>query len=295
MPETRSASQTAGSRRQAWVRFRAHRPALVGLIMICGLVSAALLAPLFTSVGLLPAPDQLDVRALNAGIGLHHLAGTDNLGRDLLSRALSGARFSLSLAVMVQAIALVIGGALGLIAGYVGGVVDAVIMRLVDLMYAFPALLFALVVLAVLGPGYVNLLIAISAVSWPQTARLVRGQVLNVVRRDYVAAARLSGTPPVKIIRRHIIPNAFGPIIISIAFGIPIVIFFEAFLSFVGVGVRPPTPSWGAMINRGYQAVYAYPLEVIVPAIAIAIATLSFNLVGDGLRDALDPRLRSQR
>lgn len=270
-----------------------RRPAVaVALAVIFAVALLAAVAPLLVRAGALLDPEQLDVRAMNVGPGVGHLLGTDNLGRDLLSRVIAGARVSLSLALLVQAVALAVAVAVGLTAGCAGGLVDSLLMRVTDVMYAFPDLLFVLVILAVLGPGFLNVVFAIGLVSWPLLARLVRTQALTIREREYVRAAQAMGMRPVVIAVRHVLPNAAGPVLVTAVFGIPGVIFMEAFLSFVGLGIRPPTPSWGLMVDDGYQAVFAYPHEALVPAAAIGLVSLCFNVVGDGLRDAIDPRTR---
>lgn len=279
-------------RRHTWRRFRRNRMAVVGLVFVVVLSLVALAAPLLAALGVLADPLALDYDELSAPPSVAHPLGTDGLGRDLLSRAIHGARVSLSIAILLQAVVLVVGGAIGLVSGYAGGRMDKLLMRLTDVMFAFPDLLFVLVIAAVLGPGYVNLFVAVGIVSWPYLARLVRGEVLSIKQRDFVEAARASGTPGWKIVLRHVVPNSLGPVIVALTFGIPSAIFLEAFLSFVGVGIRPPTPSWGTMLNEGYQAVFAHPHQVLVPALAVSLTTLSFNFVGDGLRDALDPKMR---
>lgn len=279
--------------RDTWRRFRRNRPAVVGLAFVIVLALAAVAAPLLTAAGILVDPLALDYENPNRARVPGHPLGTDSLGRDLLARTVYGARVSLSIGVLLQVVALAIGGAVGIAAGFAGGRLDSLLMRFTDVMFAFPDLLFVLVIASVLGPGYWNIFLAVAVVSWPYLARLVRGEVLSIKRRDFVEAARASGTRPLKIIFRHVVPNALGPVIVALTFGIPAMIFLEAFLSFVGVGIRPPTPSWGTMINEGYQAIFAYPYQVLVPAVAISLTTLSFNFIGDGLRDALDPRMRN--
>ena len=277
--------------RDAWRRFRRNRMAVAGLAVVAAMALAALSAPLLVRVGVLADPYRVDIRLPHAGVSRSHPFGTDALGRDLLSRTIFGARISLSIGVLLQVLVLVIGGGIGLVAGFRGGVVGSLLMRLTDVMYAFPDLLFVLVVAAVLGPGYWHVFLAVGLSSWPFLARLVRAQALTIREQDYVAAARASGSRSSTIVVRHVVPNALGPVVVTLAFGIPAVIFTEAFLSFVGVGLRPPVPSWGVMVNEGYQAIFAFPREVIVPAAAIALATTAFNFIGDGLRDALDPRV----
>lgn len=279
-------------RGEAWGRFRAHRVAVAGLVFMTVLALLALAAPALTAVGVLGDPLQQDLLNINAGPSPAHLLGTDSLGRDLLARTLYGARISLSIGALVQAVVVAIGGTVGLVAGYLGGRVDNLLMRFTDAMFAFPDLLFVLVMAAVLGPGYWNMLIAIGAINWVFLARLVRGQVLAVKEEDYIAAARAAGTRRLKILTRHIAPHTAGPVIVSVTFGIPSAIFAVAFLSFVGVGMQPPTPDWGVMIYEGYEAIFAYPHVVLAPAVALSLTVLSFHFIGDGLRDALDPRSR---
>lgn len=278
--------------RDTWRRFRRNRPAVVGLVFVIVLSLVALGAPVLSALGVLADPLALDYQRTSTPPSASHPFGTDALGRDLLSRAVYGARVSLSIAVLLQVVVLVIGGTVGLVAGYAGGRLGNLLMRLTDVMFAFPDLLFVLVIAAVLGPGYWNMFLAVGFVSWPYLARLVRGEVLSIKERDFIDAARASGTGPAKIVLRHVVPNSLGPVIVALTFGIPSAIFLEAFLSFVGVGIRPPTPSWGTMINQGYQAIFAHPHQVLVPAVAVSLTTLSVNFIGDGLRDALDPRMR---
>jgi oligopeptide transport system permease protein len=227
-----------------------------------------------------------------AGPSLQHLLGQDELGRDLLSRILFGARISLTIGVLVQGIILVVGGAIGLTAGYVGGRVDNLLMRFTDVWYAFPDLIFVLVLVSVFGPSLLSIFAAIGIVNWVNLARLVRGQVLSIKEKEFVESARAVGSSHLKIVLRHLVPNALGPVIVTLTFGIPQAIFLEATLSYLGIGIPPPTPTWGGMVLDGYQAIFASPIQVIFPALAIAITMLSFTFIGDGLRDALDPRMR---
>jgi oligopeptide transport system permease protein len=278
--------------RDAWQRFRRNPIAVSGLIFVCLLVLDALLAPLLVTIHLIPDPLKQNAANSYATSSLQHLLGTDYLGRDLMSRVMFGARISLSIGLIVQGIYLVIGGTIGLIAGYFGGRVDNLLMRFVDVWYAFPDLLFLLVVVAVLGPSLFTIFVAIGVIGWVDLCRLIRGQVLSLKEKEFVEGARAAGSGPSKIILRHLLPNTLGPIIVSLTFGIPRAIFLEATLSYLGVGIPPPTPSWGIMIQDGYQAIFAYPHQVLVPALALAITMLSFSFVGDGLRDAIDPRMR---
>jgi len=277
----------------AWVRFRRNKLAVGSLIFVLLLIVAAISAPLLQRVGLLQDPIAQDVVNNYLGPGApHHILGTDDLGRDVLSKVIFGSQVSLTIGILVQAIVLVIGGSIGLVAGYFGGWIDNLLMRFTDIMYAFPDLLFVLIIVAALGPTLLNIFVAIGVVSWVGLARLVRGQVLSIKEKEYVEAANAAGSPPVKIILQHLLPNSLGPVIVSLTFGIPAAIFTEAVLDFLGVGIRPPQPTWGVMVFEGYAAVDAYPYLVIIPCVALSLTMLAFNFIGDGLRDALDPRMR---
>jgi oligopeptide transport system permease protein len=276
----------------AWQRFRRNPIAVGGLIFVILLALDALLAPLLVNFHVIADPLKQNPANSYAGPSLQHLLGTDYLGRDLLSRTMFGARISLTIGLTVQAIYLVVGGTIGLIAGYFGGRTDNLLMRFVDIWYAFPDLLFILVVVSVFQPSLFVIFGAIGLIGWVDLSRLIRGQVLSLKEKEFVEGARAAGSGPSKIILRHLLPNTLGPIIVSLTFGIPRAIFLEATLSYLGVGIPPPTPSWGIMISDGNQAIFAYPHQVLVPALALAITMLSFSFIGDGLRDAIDPRMR---
>jgi oligopeptide transport system permease protein len=277
----------------AWRRFRRNRLAVTSLTTVVILILAAIAAPLLQRIGLLPDPTAQEVVNTYAAVGSpHHLLGTDELGRDVLSRVMFGAQISLTIGFLVQAIVLVIGGAIGLTAGYFGGWVDNALMRFTDIMYAFPDLLFVLIIVAALGPSMVNIFVAIGLVYWVGLARILRGQVLSIKEKEFIEAAHAAGSAPSKIILKHLLPNSLGPVIVVLTFGIPAAIFTEAVLDFIGVGIRPPTPTWGQMVFEGYSAADAYPSLVLIPCIALSITMLAFNFIGDGLRDALDPRMR---
>ncbi len=277
----------------AWQRFRRNRLAVVGLSVAVLLIVVALTAPIWQSLHVIQDPLAQDTKhTFLPPFSSGHLLGTDNLGRDELSRIMYGSQISLSIGLLVQVIVLAIGGTIGMSAGYFGGRIDNLLMRFTDIMYAFPDLLFIFIIVAALGPSFWNIFIAIGLVGWVGLARLVRGQVLAIKEKEYVEGARAAGSSPFKIVIKHLMPNSLGPVIVSLTFGIPAAIFTEAVLSYLGVGLRPPTPSWGVMLHDGYEAIFAYPHLVIVPALAIALAMLSFNFIGDGLRDSLDPRMR---
>ena len=285
--------QQIGLWTDAWMRFRRNRLAVGSLAFVLLLITLAVIAPLLERFGLLQDPTAQDVVSNYLGPGAaHHILGTDDLGRDVLSKVIFGSQVSLSIGILVQAIVLVIGGSIGLVAGYFGGWIDNLLMRFTDIMYAFPDLLFVLIIVAALGPTLLNIFVAIGLVSWVGLARLVRGQVLSIKEKEYVEAATAAGSSPLKIILKHLLPNSLGPVIVSLTFGIPAAIFTEAILDFLGVGLRPPQPTWGTMVFEGYAAVDSYPYLVIIPCVALSMTMLAFNFIGDGLRDALDPRMR---
>lgn len=277
----------------AWRRFRRNRLAVIGAVLVLFLVLVAFLSPLLVHLGLIIDPLKQEVQNIEVGPGqFGHPLGTDELGRDTLSRLMYGSRISLSVGILVQGIILPIGLAIGLMAGYFGGRIDNLLMRFTDIWYAFPDLIFVLVLVSVFGPSLLSIFGAIALVNWVGLARLVRGQVLSIKEKEYIEAARSSGSAPLKLIVKHLLPNSLGPIIVTLTFGIPQAIFLEAVLSFLGVGIQPPTPTWGQMVFDGYEAIYANPSSVVFPAFAIGFTLLAFSFIGDGLRDALDPRMR---
>lgn len=258
----------------------------VAIILIFAL--SAIFAPLLTPYS---PTEQRSNEALQ-GPSLAHPLGTDQLGRDMLTRMMYGARVSLGIGVGAVALGIVAGVLLGLAAGYVRGATDEVIMRLMEVQIAFPGLIFALALVSTLGPSVRNLLIAIGIAGIPGIARLVRSQVLTVRERDYVIAARTLGATDGRIIFRHIWPNCMAPVIVAATLGMGFAVLAEAGLSFLGVGVRPPTPTWGSMLQFSFGYLSIAPYLSIVPGAAIFLLVLSFNLLGDALRDALDPSLR---
>jgi oligopeptide transport system permease protein len=287
------AEQQIGLWQDAWARFRRNPLAVAGAVLVIFLVLVAFLSPLLVHFGIIINPIKQEVEHIEAGPGqFGHPFGTDELGRDTLSRLMYGSRISLSVGILVQGIILPIGLAIGLTAGYFGGRIDNLLMRITDIWYAFPDLIFVLVLVSVFGPSLLSIFGAIALVNWVNLARLVRGQVLAIKEKEYIEAARSSGSPPIKLILKHLLPNALGPIIVTVVFGIPQAIFLEAALSFLGVGIQPPTPTWGQMVFDGYEAIYANPTSVVFPALAIGFTLLAFSFIGDGLRDALDPRMR---
>jgi oligopeptide transport system permease protein len=218
--------------------------------------------------------------------------GTDQLGRDLLSRMIYGARVSMLVGLGAQIVVVLIGVPIGALSGYVGGRTDLIITRFIDVMYAFPRLLFVILVMSMLGAGLINIFIAIGFTGWVGIARQTRAQVLAIKEKEYVDGARALGAGFGRLLRRHIMPNALTPIVVAVTFGIPEAIFTEAALSFIGVGINPPTPSWGQMVGEGQQYIRSYWHLCVFPSIAIAVTMLAFTFFGDGVRDALDPKLK---
>ncbi len=288
LPTARAAPRGAGGGMRFVRRVLGTRLAGAGIVMIALVLSCALFAGLIAPYD----PNAQDYLALTEAPSAQHWLGTDDLGRDIFSRILYGSRISLQVGIISVGIALSLGVTLGLLAGFTGGRVDNVIMRVVDAVQAFPSLILALAITAALGPGAGNAMIAIGFVSMTTIARLTRGQTLSEREREYVAAARVIGVSPVAIMRRHIWPNVTAPIIVQATLGIATAIVTEASLSFLGVGVVPPTPSWGGMLRIGSQYLETAPWMAIAPGIAIFLTVLAFNFVGDGLRQALDPRLK---
>jgi oligopeptide transport system permease protein len=285
--------QQIGLWTDALQRFRRNRLAIAGAVLIGLLVLVAFGSPLLVHFGIIHDPLKQNVDFIESGPGQNgFVIGSDELGRDTLARLLYGSRVSLAVGILVQAIILPIGLLIGLTAGYFGGRIDNLLMRFTDIWYAFPDLLFVLVVVSVFGPSLLTIFGAIALVNWVGLARLVRGQVLSIKEKEFIEAARSSGSAPAKLILKHLLPNSLGPIIVTLTFGIPNAIFLEAVLSFLGVGIQPPTPTWGQMVFDGYEAIYANPTSVVFPALAIGFTLLAFTFVGDGLRDALDPRMR---
>ncbi|MFN3391044.1 MAG: nickel transporter permease [Meiothermus ruber] len=268
--------------------FFANRLALAGMVMLLLLVLGAIFAPILVPY----SPTSTDFSALQQPPSSQHWFGTDQLGRDIFSRVLYGARVSLAAGLISVLLALLLGGLIGLVAGFYGGWIDDVLMRLTDAMLAFPFLVLAIALAAVLGPSLQNTMLAIGVVTTPVFARLIRGQVLTERPREYVQAAVALGGSDGRIITRHLLPNILGPLIVQVSLSTATAVLAEATLSFLGLGVQPPTPSWGSMLNdaRGYLS--QAPYMALFPGLAIFLAVLAFNLIGDGLRDALDPRMK---
>lgn len=270
----------------AWLRLRKNRAAVGGGVVLLIMVILALLTPWI-------APYSYEAQNLNLGASppsAAHWLGTDIFGRDLLTQILYGGRISLAVGFIATAVALLIGVTWGAVAGYVGGRVDSVMMRFVDILYALPFMIFIILLMVVFGRNILLLFLAIGAVEWLTMARIMRTQVQSLRQQEFVEAAVSLGLPPSAIIFKHIIPNALGPIIVYTTLTIPSVMLLEAFLSFLGLGIQPPQTSWGLLISYGAETMEEYPWLLIFPGLALTITLFSLNFLGDGLRDALDVR-----
>ena len=268
-------------------RLRANRLTVVGTTLTLLIIALALLADQVAPYD----PIALNARHRLEAPSTDFRFGTDRLGRDVLSRVVHGARSSLGIAATSVTLSLILGSTLGVFAGYFGGAIDLVIGRIMDVMFSFPALLLAIAVAAMLGPGVRNAALAIAVVYTPLFARVIRGPVISERHRDYVLAARVIGASHAAIIYRHILPNVVSPIIIQTSAALSTAILIEAALSYIGLGTQPPAPSWGTMLSEGRTFLETAPWMSIFPGLAIALTVLAFNLVGDGLRDAFDPTL----
>jgi peptide/nickel transport system permease protein len=275
----------------AWREFKKNRPAVLGLYLMVALYLVTLLAPYLTSYDpTVIVEDIASVRHL-APSG-EHLLGTDKYGRDVYARILYGARISLSIGFIAVVISITLGTLVGAVSGYFGGVVDTVLMRFVDTLISFPRLVLLITVIALFDPSILVVVIVLGLTLWPSTARIVRSEVLSLREREFIEAARALGLGGPRIILRHIIPNVMGPVIVAATLGLGNIILIEAGLSFLGLSVQPPTPSWGVIINDGREFLLDAWWVSTFPGLAIVFTVVAFNLIGDGLRDALDPRLR---
>ncbi len=274
--------------RDAIRRLADNKLALIGGIIVMAIMILAIFAPLFAPYGY----NDQNYTALTQKPSSTWPFGTDQLGRDMLSRMIYGARVSMLVGIGAQVIVFLIGVPIGAVSGYAAGKVDTIMMRFVDVMYAFPSLLFVILIMSALGAGLTNIFIAIGLTGWVTLARLTRAEFLTMRERDYVLAARAAGAGHWRLITKHMLPNAMTPIIVALTFGIPQAIFTEASLSFIGVGVRPPTPSWGQMVGEFFPLIQSLWFLSVIPAIAIALVMMGFTFLGDGLRDALDPRMQ---
>ena len=271
-----------------WQRFRKDPLALVGLFIILIMTLMAVFMPMvspYTYSG-------MDLLSMNQGPSLAHPCGTDQMGRDLFIRIMYGARISLTIGIIAAVINFLIGVLYGGLSGYLGGRVDMVLMRIVDILSSLPSLLYIVLIMLIFGSNMGSVILALCFTSWIGTARVVRSEVMHLKHSEYVLAGRLAGANTWHLLIQHLIPNAMGPIIVSTAFLIPGAIFSEAFLSFLGIGIQAPRASWGSLANAAIPVMQMYPHLMLFPVIAICVTMFSFNFIGDGLRDALDPRLK---
>lgn len=278
------------SNRSLWAdarrRLLANKAAVFSAVLLLLLSVAVVLGPM-----LLPwAYDAVDWEQIAVPPNASHWLGTDSIGRDVLARLLYGGRISLMIGVVATLVSLVIGVTWGAVAGYFGGKLDAVMMRFVDILYALPFMFFVILLMVFFGRNILLMFIAIGAINWLDMARIVRGQTLSLKRREFVEAAVVTGLKPLTIIARHIVPNLLGVVAVYVTLTIPQVILAESFLSFLGLGVQEPQTSWGALVNNGAQVMETLPWVLIAPALTLAVTLFCFNFLGDGLRDALDPK-----
>ena len=273
--------------RDAVRRLLRNRLAMLGLIVVILLCLTAIFADALAPYSY----TKVNFGRLNEAPSRDYPLGTDQIGRDMLSRMIYGARVSMLVGLGAQVIVVLIGVPIGALSGYAGGRVDLVLTRFIDVMYAFPRLLFVILVMSMLGAGLMNIFLAIGLTGWVGIARQTRAQVLAIREKEFVDAARALGGGFLRLLGRHVLPNALSPIVVAVTFGIPEAIFTEAALSFIGVGINPPTPSWGQMVGEGQQYLRSYWHLCVFPSIAIAVTMLAFTFLGDGVRDALDPKL----
>ena len=287
MSELQNLDQNRTLWKDAWARLSKNTLALLGLITLVFLSVIAFLTPWIAPYGY----EEQNLILGASSPSYEHLLGTDIFGRDMLTRIMYGGRTSLLVGFIATSVALVIGVSWGAVAGYVGGKLDAFMMRLVDILYALPFMIFIILLLVVFGRNLLLLFFAIGAVEWLTMARIVRGQVMTLKKQEFVEAAHSIGLPRRTIIIRHIVPNAIGPIIVYATLTVPNVMLLEAFLSFLGLGIQPPQSSWGLLINYGVETMEEYPWLLVFPGLALTITLFALNFLGDGLRDALDPKI----
>ena len=275
--------------KDVWRRLLKNKVAMTGLIIILMITVCAIIIPEISSY----TYSQQNLRKINAAPSSEHWFGTDSLGRDLWVRVWVGARVSLAVGIFGSVIPSLIGIVIGGISGYFGGKVDMIIMRLIDIIMCIPSMIYVILIMLVIGSGPIPLIFAFAITGWMGTARNVRGLILQIKEQEFVLASRTLGAKHSSIIFKHLVPNTLGIVVVGMTLGVPAAIFQEAYLSFIGLGIKPPIPSWGQLANLGITVFRIYPVQLLIPAIMISLTMLSFNLFGDGLRDALDPKLRS--
>jgi oligopeptide transport system permease protein len=286
LPDSEAVERGTSLWRDAFRRLRKNRMALAGAVMLALVVAVSITGPWFSPYTFADQDTALGAAQPSA----QHWLGTDPLGRDLLTRILYGGRVSLLVGIAATGVSLLIGVLYGAIAGFAGGRLDAFMMRVVDVLYALPFTIFVIILMVFFGRNFILLFLAIGAVEWLTMARIVRSQVLSIREKEYIEAARVMGLSRRRIILRHILPNTLGPVIVYVTLTIPQVMLVEAFLSFLGLGVQPPMSSWGILIREGVETMEEYPWLLIYPSIALSLTLFSLNFLGDGLRDALDPK-----
>lgn len=274
----------------AFFRFKKNKIALFGLVTLLSIIFLAIIGPFLTPYSYF----DIHLPEKNLPPSLKYWFGTDELGRDIFTRVWWGARISLTIGIAAALIDLLIGILWGTISAFIGGFIDEVMMRICDILHSLPYLLMVILLMVVLGPGMITIIIAIAIIGWINMARIIRGQMLQIKEMDFITAAKALGASHTRIIFRHLIPNTFGTIIVTLTLTIPSAIFTEAFLSFLGLGVQAPIASWGVMVSDSLGALRYYPHRLFFPALMITLTMLSFNLIGDGLRDAFDPKLRNK-
>ncbi|WP_139489252.1 ABC transporter permease [Brevibacillus dissolubilis] len=272
----------------AWRRLKQNKVAMVSMIFLIALIVCAIFVPMMSSNDYFTT----DLAGKNKKPSAEHWFGTDDLGRDVFVRIWYGARISLEVGFAAAAIDLVVGVIYGGIAGFYGGKIDEAMMRFADILFAIPYLLVVILLLVVFEPGVGTIILALTLTGWIGMARIVRGQMLQLKQQEYVLAARSLGADDMRVLFKHLVPNSLGPIIVTLSLTVPSAIFAESFLSFIGLGVSAPVASWGTMANEGLPAMKYYPWRLMFPAVFISVTMLAFNLFGDGIRDAVDPRLR---
>ena len=272
----------------AWMRLKHDKLALFGLIVIVMILLFAVFGPMFSQYEY----DAMDFMMINEPPSFIHWFGTDTFGRDIFVRVMYGARISLSVGFMASIVSLFIGVIYGGISGFAGGKTDEIMMRIVDVIYSVPMMIYVILLMVVVGPGLKSIFITLGITYWAPMARMVRAEIMRLKNEEFILAARVIGASPKRILLRHLIPNAMGSVLVTLTFSIPGAIFTEAFLSFVGLGVSAPMASWGVLSNDAIGTLSIYPWQLFFPASAISITILAFNFLGDGLRDALDPKLR---
>ncbi|MEY8296749.1 MAG: ABC transporter permease [Emergencia timonensis] len=272
----------------AWRRLKQNRVAMASLLFILVLTAFAIVAPMMSS----STHSDVDFGVMNQGLSAEHWFGTDNLGRDLWCRVWMGARVSLFIALVAAVVQSTIGIIIGGVSGFFGGKIDLFLMRASDIIDSIPFLVYVILIMMIMGSGMAPIIIAFALTGWIRMARLVRGQALSLKESDYVMASKGLGGSNMRIIIKHMVPNMLGVIIVTLTMSIPTAIFTEAYLSYIGIGLQPPLTSWGQLANIGATVIKTYPYQMIIPAIFISLTMLSMQLFGDGLRDALDPKLR---